>query len=66
MPEKWFHCEKCRKFPDEIIEVSKGLIVRTRHWDGECYELADSSIGESEFTPFCPECNGTLTERGQP
>ncbi len=64
--KKYFYCEKCDEFPDEIVEeYSDEPLVEKRKWNGECYELVDSNIGSIEIIiRRCGKCGEKLVLRG--
>ena len=60
MAKKYLYCPKCRKYPDEILEIYTEPIVETRFWNGEEYEWKDSNINEVEFEQRCKKCGTKL------
>ncbi len=60
--KKYLWCEKCKTFPDEIIEIYDE-VKEKRKWDGDCYELIDSDFDEHFVETICPICKTTLIEK---
>lgn len=61
MANKYYYCPKCKNFPDKITEKYHS-IEEIRKWDGECYELIDSSLREADSV-HCAECDTGLVEK---
>ena len=55
-------CEKCKKFPNKIIERYLEPIEETREFDeaNGNYGLVESNIDEIEFEQLCGTCRTIL------
>jgi hypothetical protein len=62
---KFLYCNKCKKYPDEIIEKYLEPILETRIWDRkrECYELTYSNLADTEFEELCGICKTKLEHK---
>jgi uncharacterized protein with PIN domain len=59
----YYYCPKCNKKVSEIKEIYHE-ITEYRKWNGECYELTDTSLGIGGSEPDetrCNKCNEPLT-----
>jgi len=57
---KYLYCEKCEEYPDEVDEVYEGTVTEYRKWDGDEYELEDSSWPSCDT--YCHKCKGELRD----
>jgi len=67
MKKKYLWCDKCKKFPDKIIERYLKPIEETRIFDksiGE-YGLDESNIDDVEFEQLCGTCRSKLVNKNE-
>ena len=63
--EKFLWCEKCREFPDKIIEKYLEPVEEIRVWDNGDYGLDESNIDDVEFEQLCFKCRSKLIDKSE-
>jgi hypothetical protein len=61
--QPYYYCSKCRERVMHIVEVYRE-VKEDREWDGECYELVDSSLTmDTPISILCGRCQTALIEK---